>query len=90
MNWTVSAKLLLPHALASQVSKSNPLRFLFVKVVKGPVYVFSLPKNVGELMARITEAIAAIDNAMLKCIWQELDHRLDVYRVTNGANREHR
>ena len=48
-----------------------------------------LPKDVDELKARITEAVATIDNAMLERVWQELDYRLDVCRVTNGAHIEH-
>ena len=43
---------------------------------KGLVYVFPLSKDVDELKARITEAVATIDNAILECDWQELDYRL--------------
>ena len=32
---------------------------------------------------------STIDNAMLGRVWQELDYRLDVCRVTNGAHIEH-
>ena len=39
--------------------------------------------------AQITEAVATIDNAMLGRVWQELDYRLDVCRVSNGAHVEH-
>ncbi len=42
-----------------------------------------------ELKARITEAVATIDNAMLERVWHELDYRLDVCRVTDGAHIEH-
>ena len=45
--------------------------------------------NVNDLKTRIMEAVAAIDNAVLERVWQELDHRLDVCRVTNGAHTEH-
>ena len=38
---------------------------------------------------RITETVATIDNAMLERVWQELDSRLDVCRVTNGDHIEH-
>jgi hypothetical protein len=41
-----------------------------------------------DLRARITAAIAAIDH-MLQRVWQELDYRLDVCRVTKGAHIEH-
>ena len=48
-----------------------------------------IPKDVNELKARITEAVSTIDNAMLERVCQELDYRLDVCRVTNGAHIEH-
>ena len=48
-----------------------------------------LPKDVDKLKARKTEAVAAIDNEMLERVWQELDYRFDVCRVTNSAHIEH-
>ena len=48
-----------------------------------------IPRDVDELKARITEVVSTIDNAMLGRVWQELDNRLDVSRLTNGAHIEH-
>ena len=48
-----------------------------------------IPRDVDELKARITEAVATIDNAMLGRVWQEFDYRFDVRRVINGAHIEH-
>ena len=48
-----------------------------------------IPRDVDELKTRITEAVSTIDNAMLGLVRQELDYRLDVCRVTNGAHIEH-
>jgi hypothetical protein len=45
--------------------------------------------DVDELKERITEAVATINNAMLRRVWQKFDYRLDVCRVTNGAHIEH-
>ena len=67
----------------------TPCDFFLWGFVKGLVYVPPLPKDVDELKDRITEAVATIDNAMLERVWQELDYRLDVCRVTNGAHIEH-
>ena len=47
------------------------------------------PRDVDELKARKTEAVATIYNAMLGRVWQELDYRLDLCRVTNCAHIEH-
>ena len=48
-----------------------------------------IPRDVDELKAQITEAVATIDNVMLRCVWQELDYQLDVCRVTYSAHIEH-
>ena len=48
-----------------------------------------IPRDVDELKVRITEAVPTTDNAMLGRVWQELDYRLDVCRVTDGAHVEH-
>jgi hypothetical protein len=44
--------------------------------------------NVGTytVNARI---IAAFDAPILMCVWQEVEYRIDVYRVTRGAHIEH-
>ena len=74
MDWTVWARGSRSHALTSQVSRSHTVQFLFVGgCVKGLVYVPPLPKDEDELKARKTEAVATIDNAMLECVWRELD-----------------
>ena len=57
--------------------------------MKGLVYLPPIPRDADELMVRIIKAVATIDNAMLRRIWQKLDYRLDVCRATNGAHIEH-
>ena len=74
------------HAISPDLT---PHDFFLWGFVKKLVYVPPIPRDVDELKARITEAVAIIDNAMLGRIWQELDYRLDVCRVTNGAHIEH-
>jgi hypothetical protein len=41
------------------------------------------------LPRRIVDAVAAIDRNILQCMWQELDYRIDICRVTNGGHIEH-
>jgi hypothetical protein len=41
------------------------------------------------LKARIIAAVENIDAPMLKRVWQELEYRIDVCRVTCGAHIEH-
>jgi hypothetical protein len=35
------------------------------------------------------KAVAAIDRQMLQSVWQELEYRIDIYRVTKGGFIEH-
>jgi len=53
------------------------------------VYVPLLPANVNELKQRISIALETVTQDMLHRVWEELDYRLDVCRVTGGARIEH-
>ena len=48
-----------------------------------------LPANVNELKQRITIALETVTQDMLHYVWEELDYRLEVCRVTGGAHIEH-
>ena len=52
-------------------------------------FVQSLPRDLADLKARIMAAVKNIDAPILTCVWQELEYRIDVCRVTRGANIEH-
>jgi hypothetical protein len=41
------------------------------------------------LKARIIAAVKNIDVPMLTCVWQELEYRIDICRVTRDAHIEH-
>ncbi|KAJ4426213.1 hypothetical protein ANN_27024 [Periplaneta americana] len=58
-------------------------------LVCNSVFVPPLPANLPELRDRIINAITAIDMDTLHRVWDELDYRLDVCRVTRGAHIEH-
>jgi len=53
------------------------------------VYVPPLPANIPELKVRITTAIENITVDMLQTVWNELDYRVDVCRITKGVHVEH-
>jgi hypothetical protein len=38
---------------------------------------------------RIVEAVDAIDRQMLQRVWQDLDYRVEICRVTKGGHIEH-
>jgi len=48
-----------------------------------------MPRDLPQLRKRIVEAVAAIDSQMLQRVSQELDYRIDIFRVTKGAHIEH-
>jgi hypothetical protein len=66
-----------------------PCDFFLWGYVKDHVYVPPLPTTLEELRERIRTAVTTIDRGQLQNVWTELDYRLDVCRVTNGAHIEH-
>ena len=57
--------------------------------VKDEVYVPPLAASIPELKVRIRTAIETITADMLQTVWNELDYRVDVCRITKGAHIEH-
>ena len=53
------------------------------------VYVPPLPASIPELKVRIRTATETITADMLQTVRNELDYRVDVCRITKGANIEH-
>jgi hypothetical protein len=58
-------------------------------IVGRTVYVPQLPRDLAVLLARIIAAVKNIDAPMLTRVWQELEYRIDVCRVTRVAHIEH-
>jgi hypothetical protein len=56
--------------------------------VKEQVFVLPLPLDIDEMKLRIAAAMETVDRNMLERIWDELEHRLGICRVTNGAQIE--
>jgi len=48
-----------------------------------------LLRDLADLKAQIIAAVKNIDVPMLTRVWQELEYRIDVCRVTRGAKIEH-
>ena len=53
------------------------------------VYVPLLPTSIPDLKVRIKTANETIAADMLQTVWNELDYRVDVCRITKGAHIEH-
>ena len=67
----------------------TPCDFFLWGYVKDQVYIPPLPGSIPELKVRIRTAIETITVDMLQTIWNELDYRVDVCRITKGAHIEH-
>jgi len=48
-----------------------------------------LPRDLADLKARFIAAVKNIDAPMLTRVWQELEYRIDVCRVTRCSHIEH-
>ena len=67
----------------------TPCDFHLCGYTKDKVYVPPLADNLDALKQRIIAADASIDEDMLSRIWQEIDYRMVICRVTNGSHIEH-
>ncbi|GBN98293.1 hypothetical protein AVEN_121963-1 [Araneus ventricosus] len=66
-----------------------PCDFSWWGFVKDKVYAPPLPRNLEDLRTRIGNALNLVTPDMLKRVWEEMDYRLDVVRVTRGSHIEH-
>jgi hypothetical protein len=66
----------------------DPWIFSYGDSLKIRVFVPPLPANVAELRTRINAAIAEVTPEMLRGVWQDIDYRWDVCRITNGSHIE--
>jgi hypothetical protein len=63
--------------------------FLRWGYVKDWVFVLRLSRDLADLKAWIIAAEKNIDASILKRVWQQIEYRTDVCRVTRGAHIEH-
>nr|CAH7734498.1 unnamed protein product [Callosobruchus chinensis] len=88
--WIGRARVNLPFLLWLPRSPDLiPCDFFLWRYVKHTVFKPPLPLTLDELKQCICAAIDAITSDMLQPIWEELDYRLDVCRITRGAHIEH-
>ena len=58
--------------------------FLIWGYVKGVVHVPPLPANLEELKQRITTTLQTATQDMLQHVWEGLEYRIDMCRVSGG------
>jgi hypothetical protein len=78
---------------ASRVTRHTTIRYSSSCHTRVNIRTYCVRPNIAsdlaELKARITAAVKNIDAPVLTCVWQELEYRIDVYRVTRDAHIEH-
>jgi hypothetical protein len=57
--------------------------------LKDTAFVPSLPANLRDLRNRITAAVALVNRDMLTRVWDEMDYRINVCRISKGRHTEH-
>jgi len=57
--------------------------------VKDTVFVPPFPANLQDLRNRITADVTLVDRDMLTRVWNEMDYRIDVCRITKGGHIGH-
>ena len=75
--------------LSYTIQDATPCDFFLSGYVKDQVYVPPFPASIPELKVRIRTATETITADMLQTVWNELDYRVDVCRITKGAHIEH-
>ena len=75
--------------LPPRSSDATPCDIFLWGYVNDQVYVPPLPASVPELKVRIRTAIETITADKLQTVWNELDYRVDVCRITKGSHTEH-
>ena len=68
---------------------ATPYDFFLCGYVKDQVYVPPFRASIPELKVRIRTATETITPDMLQTVWNELDYRADVCRITKVAHTEH-
>ena len=76
--------------IATAITGHIPVWFLFMGICNETILCpLPLPASIDEPKQRITSALDNVTRDMLQRVWQELNNRLDVCRVTCRAHIEH-
>jgi hypothetical protein len=78
------------NAAATPGPGFDPVRlFFFWGFVKDIVFVSSLSANLQDLRNRITAAVALVDRDVQTRVWNVMDYRINVCRITKNGQIEH-
>jgi hypothetical protein len=77
------------HFMATQITQSDTHGLFILGSAKDNVYIPPMPVDLQELCDRIVNAIALVHVTFLGKLWDELEYRLDVCRITRCSSIEH-
>jgi len=75
--------------VATPVPGFNPVGLFLLGVCEGHCLCASTPRLSPDFRNRITAAVAPVNRDMLTRVWNEMDYRIDVCRITKGGHIEH-
>jgi hypothetical protein len=93
--WQISPSSLLDHRHGGYIPWPprspilTPMDFSFWVFVKDNVFIPPMPVDLQELCDRIFNAIILVRVTFLLKLWDELEYRLDIYRITRCSNIAH-
>jgi hypothetical protein len=77
------------HSIATQITQSDTHGLLILGFVKDNMYIPPMPVDLQEIRDRTVNTIALVDANFLDKLWDKLEYRLDVCRITRGSRFEH-
>ena len=75
--------------MVTPVPGFNPLRLFFLGVCEGHCLCASTSRKSPDFRNCITAAVALVDRDMLTHVWNEMDYRIDVCRITKRGQIQH-
>jgi hypothetical protein len=67
----------------------TPMDFSFWGFVKDNVHIPPMPVDLQEIRDRIVNTTALVDANLLDKLWEKLEYRPEVCRITRGSSTEH-
>jgi hypothetical protein len=78
-----------PGGCISWPPNLTPMDFSFWGFVKDNEYILPMPVDLQKLYDRIVNTIGLVDVTFLDKLWDKLEYRLDVCRLTRVSHIEH-
>jgi hypothetical protein len=77
------------HSMVTQITQSDTHGLFIFGIRERYVYIPSMPVDLQEIRDRIVNTTVLVDAYFLDKLWDKLEYRLDVCRVTRDSHIEH-